>query len=135
MAVGLVIVSHGARLAEGVAELAGQMVRGTVRVVAAGGTDDDRLGTSLNKVLSAYIAAESGDGVLVLVDLGSAALVAEMAWEQLPERRRSCIRLSDAPLVEGAVAAAVEASLGSSLDVVAATASEASTLGKFPKRT
>jgi PTS hybrid protein len=135
MAVGLVIVSHSARLAEGVAELAGQMVRGNVRLVAAGGTDDDGLGTSLNKVLSACIAAESGDGVLVLVDLGSAALVAEMAWEQLPERRRSRIRLSDAPLVEGAVAAAVEASVGSSLDMVAATASEASTLGKFPKRT
>jgi len=134
MAVGLVVVSHSARLAEGVAELAGQMVRGTVRLVAAGGTDDGGLGTSLNKVLMAYIAAESGDGVLVLVDLGSAALVAEMAWEQLPERRRSRIKLCDAPLVEGAVAAAVEASIGSSLDAVAATASEAATLGKFPKR-
>ena len=135
MAVGLVIVSHSARLAEGVAELAGQVAQGMVRLVAAGGTDDGRLGTSLSKVLSAFIAAESGDGVLVLVDLGSAALVAEMAWEQLPERRRARIRLSDAPLIEGAVAAAVEASVGSSLDKVAATAEEAATLGKFAKRT
>jgi PTS hybrid protein len=111
------------------------MVRGKVQIIAAGGTDDGELGTSMNRVLTAYIGAESGDGVLVLVDLGSAALVAEMAWEQLPERRRSQIRLSDAPLVEGAVAAAVEASVGSSLDTVAATASEAAGLGKFPKRT
>jgi phosphoenolpyruvate---glycerone phosphotransferase subunit DhaM len=135
MAVGLVIVSHSARLAEGVVELAAQMARGAVRLVAAGGTDEGGLGTSVQKVLTALIAAEAGDGVLVLVDLGSAGLVAEMAVEQLPERRRSRIRLSGAPLVEGAVVAAVEASIGSPLDQVAAVAEEAATLGKLAKRT
>jgi dihydroxyacetone kinase phosphotransfer subunit len=135
MAVGLVIVSHSARLAEGVVELAAQMARGAVRLVAAGGTDEGSLGTSVQKVLTALIAAEAGDGVLVLVDLGSAGLVAEMAVEQLPERRRSRIRLSGAPLVEGAVVAAVEASIGSPLDQVAAVAEEAATLGKLTKRT
>ncbi len=135
MAVGLVIVSHSARLAEGVVELAAQMARGAVRLVAAGGTDEGGLGTSVQKVLTALIAAEAGDGVLVLVDLGSAGLVAEMAVEQLPERRRSRIRLSGAPLVEGAVVAAVEASIGSSLDQVAAVAEEAATLSKLAKRT
>ena len=135
MAVGLVIVSHSARLAEGVVELAAQMARGTVRLVAAGGTDEGGLGTSVQKVLTALIAAEAGDGVLVLVDLGSAGLVAEMAVEQLPERRRSRIRLSGAPLVEGAVVAAVEASIGSPLDQVAAVAEEAATLSKLAERT
>lgn len=135
MAVGLVIVSHSARLAEGVVELAAQMARGAVRLVAAGGTDEGGLGTSVQKVLTALIAAEAGDGVLVLVDLGSAGLVAEMAVEQLPERRRSRIRLSGAPLVEGAVVAAVEASIGSPLDQVAAVAEEAAMLSKLAKRT
>lgn len=133
MAVGLVIVSHSARLAEGVVELAGQMAAGTVRLVAAGGTDDGALGTSLEKVAAAIDAADSPDGVLILVDLGSAALVAEMAVEQLPEERRARTRLSEAPLVEGAVVAAVEASIGSPLDQVAETAAEAMALRKVPK--
>jgi dihydroxyacetone kinase phosphotransfer subunit len=137
MAVGLVIVSHSARLAEGVVELAGQMSRGRVRLVAAGGTDDGALGTSLAKVLHAIESADAGgasDGVLVLVDLGSAGLVAEMALEQLPERRRARVRLCDAPLVEGAVVAAIEASVGSTLEQVAATAQDAVHLKKIAKR-
>jgi dihydroxyacetone kinase phosphotransfer subunit len=140
MAVGLVIVSHSARLAEGVVELAGQMSRGHVRLVAAGGTDDGALGTSLAKVLHAIESADvsdasgASDGVLVLVDLGSAGLVAEMALEQLPERRRARVRLCDAPLVEGAVVAAIEASVGSTLEQVAATAQDAVHLKKIAKR-
>lgn len=135
MAVGLVIVSHSARLAEGVAELAGQMAHGNVRIVAAGGTDDGALGTSLTKVVHAIFAAESGDGVVVLVDLGSAALMAEMALEQLPSKRRERVRIANAPLVEGAVVAAVEAAVGSALDDVVATAESALDLQKVAKRT
>ncbi len=134
MAVGLVIVSHSARLAEGVAELAGQMAHGGVQIHAAGGTDDGGLGTSLGKVLNALEVADSGDGILVLVDLGSAALVAEMALEQVSPRRQERIRISSAPLVEGAVMAAVQASIGSALDEVAATAEEAVHLDKLAKR-
>jgi phosphoenolpyruvate---glycerone phosphotransferase subunit DhaM len=133
MAVGLVIVSHSARLAEGVAELAGQMAHGKVRLVAAGGTDDGSLGTSLARVVHAVEAADSGDGVLVLVDLGSAALIAEMALEQFPPLLRDRVRVSGAPLVEGAVVAAVDASVGASLDEVAATAESALELRKMPK--
>ena len=135
MAVGLVIVSHSARLAEGVVELAGQMSHGRVRLVAAGGTDDGTLGTSLAKVLSAIEIADAADGVAVLVDLGSAGLVAEMALEQLPERRRGHVRLCDAPLVEGAVVAAIEASVGSTLDKVVAAAQDAAHLKKIARRT
>jgi phosphoenolpyruvate---glycerone phosphotransferase subunit DhaM len=133
MAVGLVIVSHSARLAEGVVELAGQMARGAVRLVAAGGTDDGALGTSLDRVLAGIDAADAGEGVLLLVDLGSAGLVAEMALEQLPEPRRARVRLSGAPLVEGAVVAAVEASVGSPLELVARAAEEAVTLNKMAR--
>lgn len=134
MAVGLVIVSHSVRLAEGVAELAGQMAHGDVRIVAAGGTDDGGLGTSLTKVVHAIFAAEAGDGVVVLVDLGSAALMAEMALEQLPSKRRERVRIANAPLVEGAVVAAVEAAVGSAVDDVVATAESALDLQKVAKR-
>lgn len=134
MAVGLVIVSHSARLAEGVVELAAQMAHGDVRIVAAGGTDDGGLGTSLTKVLNALLAADSSSGVVVFVDLGSAALVAEMALEQLPAWRRTRVRISGAPLVEGAVVAAVQAAVGGSVDDVAATAEEAATLDKLSRR-
>jgi PTS hybrid protein len=130
MAVGLVIVSHSQRLAEGVAELAGQMTQGAVKIVAAGGTDSGELGTSLEKVQRALEAADSGDGVLLLIDLGSATMVAQMALEALPEERRARVLLSDAPLVEGAVVAAVEASIGSDLAQVAATAKDAVTMDK-----
>jgi dihydroxyacetone kinase phosphotransfer subunit len=130
MAVGLVIVSHSQRLAEGVAELAGQMTHGEVTIIAAGGTDTGELGTSLEKVQRALEAADAGDGALVLMDLGSASLIAAMALEQLPDERRARVLLSDAPLVEGAVVAAVEASIGSDLAQVAATAKEAATMDK-----
>jgi len=130
MAVGLVIVSHSARLAEGVVELASQMAA-NVRMVAAGGTDDGGLGTSLTKVLDALIAVDSADGVVVFVDLGSAALVAEMALEQLHSWQRVRIRIASAPLVEGSVVAAVQASIGSSIEEVVAAAEEAITLDKL----
>lgn len=130
MPVGIVIISHSQRLAEGVAELAGQMTRGEVKILAAGGTDSGELGTSLEKVQRALAEADSGEGALILMDLGSASMVATMALEQLPEEQRARVRLSDAPLVEGAVVAAVEASIGSTLDQVASTAKEATTMDK-----
>ena len=130
MTVGIVVVSHSQRLAEGVVELASQMTHGAVNILAAGGMESGELGTSLEKVARALDAADTGDGALLLLDLGSAALVAGMALEQLPEDRRARTLLSDAPVAEGAVLAAVEASLGSALVQVAATAKEAATLDK-----
>ncbi|MGO8951707.1 MAG: dihydroxyacetone kinase phosphoryl donor subunit DhaM [Ktedonobacterales bacterium] len=134
MAVGMVIVSHSQRLAEGVVELAEQMTQGNVRLIAAGGTDDGTIGTSLTKVTHAIFRADSGDGVVVLVDLGSAAIIAEVALEQLTTARRERVRISNGPLVEGAVIAAVEAAIGSPLDSVLATAESANELDKLSKR-
>src|SRR5437763_6313297 len=115
MTVGLVIVAHSAQLAAGVVELAGQMVQGKTPLAAAGGGIDDVLGTSADKILAAIQAVDGPDGVLVLLDLGSAVLSAELALELLSDEQRERIRLSYAPLVEGAVAAALEASLGRTL--------------------
>jgi PTS hybrid protein len=120
--VGIVLVSHSARLAEGAADLAGQVSGGAVRVLAAGGTDDGDLGTSAEKIGAAVAAAETGAGVLVLPDLGSAVLTVRAMLADLAEPR---VALADAPFVEGAVAATVAAAAGGDLKAVARAAEEA----------
>ena len=119
--VGLVLVCHSAKLAEGVAELAAQMGGASLRIGVAGGLDQpgNPLGTDAVRVAWAIEDVWSEDGVLVLMDLGSAVLSAEMALDLLPEERRGHILLTEAPLVEGAVAAAVAAGLGDPLEMVA----------------
>src|SRR2546423_852048 len=118
--VGIVVVSHSATLAEGVVELARQMGGDELRLEVAGGLDDGTIGTDVERVRAAIERAMSADGVLVLMDLGSALLSAEMATELLEGDGR--VVLSEAPLVEGAVAAAAAASGGASLDEVVAEA-------------
>ena len=120
--VGIVLVSHSARLAEGTADLAGQVSGGTVSVIAAGGTEDGGLGTSADKVAQAVASAEAGAGVLVLPDLGSAVLTVRAMLEDMPGAR---VVLADAPFVEGAVAATVTAAAGADLKAVAQAAEEA----------
>jgi PTS hybrid protein len=131
MTVGLVIVSHSAQLAEGVAELAGQMAQGKVVIAVAGGTSDGALGTSVEKIVEALNQADGPDGILVLLDLGSAVMATEMAVETFMNAR---VIISPAPLVEGAVIAAVEASIGNSLQEVAEAAASAATLPKVHDR-
>jgi PTS hybrid protein len=126
--VGIVLVSHSARLAEGAADLASQVGGGTVTVVAAGGTDDGGLGTSAAKVASALARADAGAGVLVLPDLGSAVLTVRALLEDL---RDANVTLVDAPFVEGAVAATVTAAAGADLKSVARAAEEAWHARKF----
>jgi phosphocarrier protein FPr len=121
--IGLVIVSHSAKIAEGVADLARGMAGADLPVVAAGGLDDPTiLGTDALRVLSAIEGVYSGDGVLVLVDLGSAVLSAETALDFLSDEMRPRVLLCPAPLVEGAVAVAVAARAGQSLEQAAEAA-------------
>jgi multiphosphoryl transfer protein len=120
--VGIVVVSHSAALAEGVVELARQMGGPDVQIEAAGGMDDGSIGTDAARVMAAVERAMSDDGVLVLMDLGSALMSAEMAVEMLGAER---VALSEAPLVEGAVAAAASARGGASLEEVQAEARQA----------
>ena len=107
--VGIVIVSHSAKLAEGVVELAAQMAPEVV-IVAAGGLPDGSLGTDYDTVLGALHQADQGGGVVVLYDLGSALMTAELAVESLDDPDTAL--LATAPLVEGAVVAAVAAQGG-----------------------
>lgn len=129
--IGIVIVSHSAKLAEGVCELAAQMAQGAVRLAAAGGTGDPEnpFGTDAFKVVRAIESVFDDDGVLVLMDLGSALLSADTALEFLDEEQRSRVRLCAAPLVEGAVAAVGRALAGGGLDEIAREA-EAALSGK-----
>jgi multiphosphoryl transfer protein len=122
--VGIVVVSHSFGLAEGVAELARQMGGADVPIETAGGLDlpDHPMGTDAVMVMKAVERAWSPAGVLILMDLGSAVLSAEMAVDLLPEKHRANVLLCEAPLVEGAVAAAVTAKLGAELGAVAAEA-------------
>ncbi|MCI0155835.1 PTS-dependent dihydroxyacetone kinase phosphotransferase subunit DhaM [Leifsonia shinshuensis] len=117
--VGIVFVSHSSQLAAGVVALAGQMAP-SVPLLAAGGTDDDGIGTSFGKVMTAVGEADQGAGVVVVSDLGSALLTAETVLDLLPDDERARVRVVDGPFVEGGVAAAVAAETGADLEGVAA---------------
>jgi dihydroxyacetone kinase phosphotransfer subunit len=122
--VGIVLVSHSAALAEGAAELAGQVAGGTVPVIPAGGTDDGGLGTSAAKVTQAVKQADRGAGVLIVPDLGSAVLTVRALLadeDDLP----GPVELADAPFVEGVVAATVTAAAGADIAAVRGAAEEA----------
>ncbi|MCZ2821764.1 dihydroxyacetone kinase phosphoryl donor subunit DhaM [Modestobacter sp. VKM Ac-2977] len=122
-AVGIVVVSHSRPLAEAAVELARQMLpNSTVAIEVAAGTDDGGLGTDAVAVSTAITAADTGDGVVVLMDLGSAVMSAETALELLDDDVRARVVLSAAPLVEGLVGAAVVAAGGADRDRVAAEA-------------
>lgn len=115
MTVRLVVVSHSQKIADGAVELAAQMAP-NVMIVPVGGTADGRIGTSLEKVMSAFDQAAGEDGVVVLTDLGSAVMTAESALELTVDP--AGILLADAPLVEGLVAAAVAAQGGADVKAV-----------------
>lgn len=121
--IGLVLVSHSAKLAEGLAELAGQMAP-DVKILPAGGLPDGTLGTDFDAVSAALDRAESGSGVALLYDLGSARMTAELAVGMLGDPNRAAV--IDAAFVEGTVAAAVAAQGGADLDGVIAAAASAS---------
>ena len=121
--VGLVVISHSRPLAEAAVTLARQMLPGsTVAIEVAAGTDDGGLGTDAVAVSAAITAADSGDGVVVLMDLGSAVMSAETALELVDDDVRERVVLSPAPLVEGLIGAAVVAAGGADRDRVAAEA-------------
>ncbi|AOH45966.1 PTS-dependent dihydroxyacetone kinase phosphotransferase subunit DhaM [Propionibacterium sp. NM47_B9-13] len=125
--VGIVIVSHSRPLGRAVADLASQMLPGPEipPIEIAAGLDDTTLGTDASAVSAAIKKVGGCDGILVLVDLGSAILSAAMALDFLDPDIANKVKISTAPLVEGAVVAAVMASTGAELEVVAAEAEKA----------
>ena len=112
--VGVVIISHSSKVAEGVKEIALQMATLTP-IAAAGGTKENGIGTDIEKITSAINQVYSEDGVVILFDLGSAYMNATMAIEFLPEEMQKNIIVIDVALVEGAIAVAVESGIGKNL--------------------
>lgn len=124
--VGLVIVSHSRALARAAVGLAQEMVHGKqLKITIAAGLDDTTFGTDATQIVEAINAADQGAGVVVLMDLGSAVLSAELALELLDGDLRDRVVLCPAPLVEGLVVAAVAAAGGASSDEVVAEATGA----------
>ena len=124
--VGIVIVSHSPKVAEGAADMVRQMVGTEVPVAWTGGNPDGGLGTTVPAIIAAIDAAWSDSGVAILVDLGGAETNSEMAVEMLDAGRQGKVLICNAPIVEGAVIAAAEAASGATLDVVKKTAEELS---------
>jgi PTS hybrid protein len=122
--VGILVVSHSAAIATGTVELARQMAA-DVPLVAAGGTDDGGIGTSFEAITAGIEELAESDAVVVLCDLGSAYLTTDTALDFLDDDVRARVHVSQAPLVEGAVAAAVAAQTGGDADAVLAAAASA----------
>ena len=144
--VGFVIISHSKKLAEGIVDLT-RMMAPDARIAAAGGLEDGSFGTSYEKIQSAIREVYSDEGVILLMDMGSAVMTAEMvlesmgsetqdpeAWNQKkqnPERMTDLnIRMADCPIAEGAVVGTVQAVSGASMEEILA---ELATLGATPK--
>jgi dihydroxyacetone kinase phosphotransfer subunit len=122
--VGIVIVSHSPKVAEGAADMVRQMVGDSVPLAHTGGDPAGGLGTDIAEIVAAIDRAWSEAGVAILVDLGGAESNSEMAIEMLTDDRRARVVVCNAPVVEGAVIAAAESSGGSPLDAVKRMAEE-----------
>ncbi|MFB4163540.1 dihydroxyacetone kinase phosphoryl donor subunit DhaM [Alteribacillus sp. JSM 102045] len=127
--VSIVVISHSKQLAEGIVELVSQTKQKDVVVAAAGGTEEGEIGTSVEKITNAVNEVYSEAGVLLLFDLGSAFMNAELAVEMLADMEGN-LQIADAPIVEGTYIAAVEAGMGRSLEEVKIAAEKAKTWNK-----
>lgn len=124
--VGTVIVSHSKNLAESIVELTKLMADGAP-VAAAGGTDDGAFGTGFQKIYDAIDSVYSDDGVIVLMDMGSAVMTTEMVLEMYGSDK---VVMADCPVVEGAVVATVNAQAGMSREEILEALKD---VGKTPK--
>ena len=125
--VGIVIVSHSAQLAAGVVDLV-KLIAADCPIEAAGGLEDGSFGTSYERILNAIETVHGEDGVLILMDMGSAVMTTEMVLEDLSY---DDIRMADCPVVEGAIAAAAASSGGMTLEETYQEALSAKNVQKF----
>lgn len=125
--VGIVIVSHSEKLAASIVELTKMMADGA-NIAAAGGLEDGTFGTSYDRIKAAIDAVYSDDGVIILMDMGSAVMTTEMVLEEYDSDK---VRMVDAPIVESAVAASVSAMCGSDLETILEEIEETKQTAKF----
>ncbi|PGC45461.1 dihydroxyacetone kinase [Bacillus toyonensis] len=128
--VGIVLVSHSNQLVEGLKVLLAQL-SSDVSIVSVGGTDDDGIGISANKIKDAIKSIYNERGVIVFLDLGSALINTELAIEWLAEEGLNQIKIADSPLVEGSYVAVVESGCGKELEEIYIAALEAKNIIKI----
>lgn len=128
--VSILIISHSLKIAEGAKELAEEMKQNEIDIQIVGGTNEGKLGTDADLIEKKLNNMDCQDGVIVLADLGSAIMSFNMAKEWLSEEKQKKFRLANAPIVEGAVLGAVEASLGKNIDEVLTTIEKKSIINK-----
>ena len=121
--VGLVLVSHSVKITEGLKDLAAEIAPDHKGIISAGGMEDGSIGTDAIRISEAIRQSNDGDGVVVLADLGSGVMSAETAIELL-DGEGIDVRFADAPIVEGTIAAAVSAMVGSDVDAVVKAAED-----------
>ena len=130
--VGVVIVSHSWKIAEGVGDLAREMAQNFTGLLCAGGLEDGSIGTDAQRIADAILEADSGDGVVIMADIGSSIMSAESAIELLEDEGHEVNAvIADAPIVEGSICAVVEAAGGGSLDSVLKSAEESREASKL----
>lgn len=127
--VGVLIVSHSKKAAEGIYELAVQMAGKDHCVVAVGGMEDGSIGTDALRIKEGIEQANGGEGVVLLADLGSGILSSQMAIDLLEEDIP--VQIADAPILEGAISAAVQAAIGGNLKEVIEAAELAKQVSKL----
>jgi len=125
--VGFVVVCHSHNLAESVVELTRMMADGAP-IIGAGGLEDGSFGTSFDKISRAIDKVYSEDGVIILVDMGSAVMTAEMVIESMADRT---IKIADCPLVEGAVAGTIDSISGLSINEILDSLTDIGTIKKL----
>ncbi|MFQ3544122.1 dihydroxyacetone kinase phosphoryl donor subunit DhaM [Halobacillus rhizosphaerae] len=126
--VGLVIVSHSPDITKGLKKMLNE-ANSDVQVCDAGGTEDGEMGTSAIKIQQGVEEVNQGEGVLILVDFGSSVMNAEMAIDMLEENTK--VRIANAPFIEGAYSAVMEAGFGKTVDEVAEAAEKARNINKI----
>ena len=123
--IGVVIVSHSEHIANGLKDLVNEMNDGTVPVIAAGGADGGRIGTSAIRIQNAIESLEDCDHILIYADLGSSVLSAETAIDIVDEDLAEKVQIVDAPIVEGALAGVVQATISDDVNEVIRVSEEA----------
>lgn len=126
--IGIVVVSHSSKVAEGVVDIAKQVSSEPIPIMAAGGTSDGRIGTDAMKIKDAIESVDQGSGVLIFVDLGSAILSAETAIDLLGV---DTVEIVDAPLVEGVIASAVQVTISEDIEDIKRVAHESKNMKKI----
>lgn len=129
--VGIVVVSHSSKIAEGIVELVEQMTQGRITLKAAGGTEDGRIGTDAMKIQKAILEIDANNQILIFMDLGSAIMSAETALDFMEEDLRRKVTLVDAPLVEGVLAAAIQATITENVEEIIKVAKGSKNLVKI----